>query len=553
LEQLTRDPPDIRMRADPRSAEATREGPSKRPRRRKLRRSLIALACGLVVALLAGELGLRFLLFSDAVAAKRLGRPWRKMDLYTDSLDDDYWKLQSLFNRDIVTNPPNPNSLVGWTGAVDSKTYAHPDEAALAGRTPVLFFGDSNAQCMTAAADCFQGQMERSEFANEYALLNYGVGGYGLDQIQLLMSASIDRFIDKNPIVIVSFMVDDDMERSMRSFRCWPKPRYHVEDGRLVDPGPVDADTAHFLREHPPRITSYLYRLARNLWHKFDFDTTGGAEQMDERRTLNRLVLERIRDELERRHLRYFFLVFQMEGYFSGSRGAKWAQSVFDEFAAEHHVPFVPTGPFVTAATNSRNDGIGEMIGRNDRVLNNHLRPAGNRVVFEAIRQGLQGRFDDLDLETIRLRGLTGEYRPEHNMARILEVLGFPAGFEAKSELPCVRSRPASHDQPEPRLVLRCGDDGKTRVEIDIRGGCSRIRARVRAVGARPDECEGATLRLFTRTDLGPWTSATYSVGEGPRDYVVETVGKQVLELRLESTGSDPACPWLLIEQLRRE
>ncbi len=538
----------VRLKASEAIIDTSTQAPNK-----KMRRRLVALAVGFVVALLAGEGLLRHLLFGSSGLAAKYGWHLRHMELYTGSRNDDYWKLQSLFNRELVSDPPGADPLVGWTGGVTPLTFAHPDEAKLAGRTPVLFYGDSNAECRTGPEDCFQGLMDRSEFGTQYGLLNYGVGGYGLDQIQRLMSASIDHYAAQNPIVIVSFMVDDDLDRSMLAFRCWPKPRYGVKDGHLVEPGPVDTDTNHYLEHNPPHITSYLYSLVSGAWRTFEPERVGEGAELEEKRTLNRLVLEKIRDDLERRHLRYFFLVFQMEGHFGGSGVAKWSQEVFDAFAAEHHVPFVTTGQFVIAATNSRADGIGELIGRNDPVLMNHLNPAGNRVVFEAIRQGLEGRFGDLDLERVRKQGLAGEYRPEHNMARVLDVLGFPAGFEGQSEYPVVRYKPSSPGQPDPRLAMRCGDDGKTRIEIDLSGKCNRLHARVRAVGAGEASCKEGTLELGARTDANPWTTQKFSIGDGPRDWVIETAGTRRLEMRLSYSGSDPACPWLLMDELRSE
>lgn len=519
--------------------------------RKKMRRALVALAAGLVVALLAGEGALRFLLFGNSELAKRLGKRWRRMELYTDSMDADYWKLQSLFNRDLVSDPPGPDPVVGWTGSVTPRTYGHPDEAGLAGRTPVLFFGDSNAECRTGPDECFQGLMERSEFASQYALLNYGVGGYGLDQIQRLVSVSLDHYADQHPIVIVSFMVDDDLERSMLPFRCWAKPRYGVKDGKLVDPPPVDVDTNHYLDENPPSIASYLYRLARSPFRTFEYEHIGTAGEMKERRELNRAVLERIRDDLERRHLRYFFLVFQMEGVWGGSKVAQWGQEVFDAFAAEHHVPYVTTRPFMEAATGGRVDGLGELIGRNDPVLMNHLNSGGNRVVFEAIRQGLEGRFGDYDLERVRKQAKEGAYRPElpHN----LYVLGAPAGFEGKSEYACVRYRKPDGANPVPRLAMRCGDDGVTRLEIDVERQWKSFRARVRAVGAGDAACKEGKLVLFTRTDSNPWVREEFSIGDPQREWTLETAGAKQLEMRLEYAGADPACPWLLMDDLRHD
>ncbi len=526
--------------------------PPSAPRQRRRARAL-ALLAGLVLALLAGEGLLRFLLFSDAELARRVGRPWRRMDLYTDAADADWWKLQWLFQRDQVVPPPSPDPYLGWTGSIEPGTFAHPDEARVGARTPVLLYGDSNAECMTGAEACFQGLMERSDLADRYALLNYGVGGFGLDQIQRMLSASIDRHATRDPIVVVSLLVDDDLERSMLPFRCWPKPRYGLVDGALVEPGPVDTDPARFLAANPPRIPSYLYRLARGAWRPFDDDRARTPDEIAERKALNRAILERIRDELERRSVRYFFFLFHFDGSLVGSATARWSQEVLDEFLAAHRVPFVPMKPFLEAATGPEWAGLDALIGRDDPTLLGHYNDGGNKLAFEALRQGLEGRFGALDLERVRRLAAEGAFAPDYGRERRMAVLGLDARFEGRARLPCVRYRPENEAGRLPRLALRAGDDGRARLAIDLAGGVGRILADAQAVRVGAAQCARGTLRLATRVDGGTWTRTEFVLGEPPAAWSIDTAGARGLELVVEYDGPDPECAWLALEDLRRE
>src|SRR5205085_7133999 len=102
---------------------------------------------------------------------------------------------------------------------------------------PVLLFGDSYAQCATPPEQCFQSLLEQSELTHEFALLNYGVGGFGLDQMYLLLRHVLPRFREQKPFVVVAIMIDDDFTRSLLAMRDWPKSRAHWEHGILrIDP-----------------------------------------------------------------------------------------------------------------------------------------------------------------------------------------------------------------------------------------------------------------------------------------------------------------------------
>ena len=161
--------------------------------------------------------------------------------------------------------PPGPDPLLGWTGRrIEPGTYqlrnAGPDD----GRRPVLLYGASYASCVIDEEDCFHELMERSDLASRYCLFNYGVGGYGIDQIYLLLRETIDDYAGRNPIVAIAAVVDSDFERCVLGIRDWPKPRLHSVDGELVQSGPVIESRDAYLREHGSGIVSYACLAAQD-------------------------------------------------------------------------------------------------------------------------------------------------------------------------------------------------------------------------------------------------------------------------------------------------
>lgn len=283
------------------------------PRRRKRWSTrLFAVLIGAALALGGGELLVRHLVFGDSAFARRFGKPLRDQAVFGLGFHhDDYWKLQVLLTPGVELVPPGADPHLGWVGSIEPGTYAHRDEATIGERRPILLFGDSNAECLTGPELCFQGLLERSDLADRYALLNYGVGGYGLDQIWLLMQRVLPRFEGRDPIVIASLMVDDDLERSMLTFRGWPKPRLLLDEhGELVHPGPVDTDTLRFLHENPPEIPSYLLSLVRATVRGPEARQQRSAEELAELEALNRAILDAMEAELTARELYHFFFLF---------------------------------------------------------------------------------------------------------------------------------------------------------------------------------------------------------------------------------------------------
>lgn len=200
--------------------------------------SLLGLALGGgLLALGTVELGLRFFLFSPHSPSEA----WRVPGMYADpERDDDYWILY--FKWDRRYEPPGTTQpALGWVYQFDRETLEHHDAAALAGRRPVLLYGDSFAACVDGVP-CFEElTAEHPLFVQDHRLLNYGVGGYGLDQVMVLAEGSLP--LHPAAPVVISIM-PLDLDRASLCVRVGQKPCFSLTDSGIVSRGPPIAKDA---------------------------------------------------------------------------------------------------------------------------------------------------------------------------------------------------------------------------------------------------------------------------------------------------------------------
>jgi len=274
-------------------------------------------------------------------------REWqfRKSELYSNYLsDDDFWKLQSWIGPEFKP-PESPHPLLGWVGKFDRETYLHQDTANVENRTPVLLFGDSYAACSTEK--CFQDILNQSaSFNKEYYLLNYGVGGYGLDQIELLCQAGVSNY--QNPVIVFSFMTLD-LDRSILSSRGGEKPVYSLVDGSLQLRKVAYDSFDSFLENNPLQIKSYAWNLITHssVWpKKFSQFLTGEKKKTQTKIELNSAILEKVVADLNKRKHAYLFLVFQpdwpeMDIHIEGPDN--WRDTMVKQFLQEKEIPHILT------------------------------------------------------------------------------------------------------------------------------------------------------------------------------------------------------------------
>lgn len=349
--------------------------------------------------LLGTEFSIRALLFGDLLQNTTLSARLRDPSKWANQLDDElYWKLQYLWSppqrRRARANHPDPE--LGWRSRdVLPVTYAHREEGRIGNRRPVLLFGDSFAQGVLDPEDSFQALFEESDAAGEYTLLNYGVGGYGFGQICLMVEKAVDRFLDRKPVVIVSLLLDGDLDRSLFGFRCWPKPAFRVEDGRLqiVPPPCLDAET--YLERYPPRAFSWLWRYlehGRLLPGSWRSRIRREARSIRNKRRVNRALMGRVWAFLQERNVQACVLVFVGRGTIRPGGGG-WREPFLLSCFRDLRIPYVIDRPDLREYARER-----QVAPRDLFILrgpgNGHYNRSGNVAALRTILRAIRKEYD---------------------------------------------------------------------------------------------------------------------------------------------------------------
>lgn len=307
-------------------------------------KNLILLAISLSIGFVTAEFAYRIILYSNLKQFEHLRDP----RLYDDSFyGDDYWKLAYLFGN-TTGGAKVPHETLGWIGEFDRNTYLHNDEPRIKDKRPVLLYGDSFAQCV--GATCFQKILNNdSSFSKAHYFLNYGVGGYGVDQIYLLMQKSLDHF--EKPFVIVSIMTTD-IDRSYLKVRDGQKPFFTLEKGQLkLSKDSIYSNPAEYFEQNPPQIRSYLYRrliYAENLIPEVIRSRLRGKwKAMRNKKELNKEIILNMKKELDSRNYDYVFVIFnQLLSPDPEKRG--WRDAFLANLFEENNIPYIRSKELIT-------------------------------------------------------------------------------------------------------------------------------------------------------------------------------------------------------------
>lgn len=342
----------------------------------------------LLVTLGVAEFVFRKLIFGSSEAFKNLRDP----GYYSDYLNEDnYWKLYFLFGGE--SKPPeNPHPLLGWVGNFDRNTLVHNETWKIGNKRPVLLYGDSYAQCMPGVK-CFEDVLNNQPgFKESNYFINYGVGGYGVDQIQLLFDSTIHFYRD--PFVVFSLMVYD-IDRTPMSFRTGQKPIYTlIGDSLKLGGVPIDPDPEHFIKNNPPDISSYLYRrflysnlnvLSDNLNRKLKH----WDEATQNKIALNSAVLKRVVKKLRDNNIDFVFLVFHYlkpgDDEFKVENNDNWRDVFLKEFLAENEIPYIWSKDLIKKDTSYTGSNYEKFM----ILENGHPTSYFNEIIAQEIRRKL--------------------------------------------------------------------------------------------------------------------------------------------------------------------
>ena len=342
----------------------------------------------LFLTAVASEAIFRALLFSKVGFMER----FRKPEIYFNhDSEDNYWKLFYFFDG-TLRPPANPHPLLGWVGYFSRETYLHDEASNIKGRKAVLLYGDSFAGCRTPKEECFQGILNADEeFAVRCYFLNYGVGGYGVDQIFLLLKNSLDHF--QNPFVIVSLLTED-VDRSTLSVRIGQKPYFEFVNGELVLKGvPINPDPEEFFANNHPTVPSYMFRLwvQGNGWPQHVRQYFKGIDHIRNKRIkVNEALLLKIIFELKKRSLQHIFLIFHVDRAVQDVNWKDWQEDLIEGVLRDHHEPYISAKEIVREHLREHNGTIDDYYIKGDghptALQNKLLADVIKKVVLDAIR-----------------------------------------------------------------------------------------------------------------------------------------------------------------------
>jgi hypothetical protein len=295
----------------------------------------------IIISLILAEIIFRAMLFSKGDTFKFLRKPEYYARIYDDHVTkiftDEYWKLYYRFDRS-YTPPDDPHPLLGWAFKIDHETLIHPDAVNINNRRPVLLYGDSFSNCSSKSV-CFEDILNVDpEFSSGHYLLNYGIGGYCVGQISLLLENSKKKY--EKPVVIFGFM-NRDIERSILTVRIGQKPGFAVKDDSLVIRGlPIEPHPKDFFRKNPPGITSYLYRKflssKLNFFPKSDRKVNKIIKEIKE---VNEKIIVKTIQDLRKDGDDFFVLVFQAMYHVEND----WRNMYIREILEKEGVPYIWT------------------------------------------------------------------------------------------------------------------------------------------------------------------------------------------------------------------
>ncbi len=159
----------------------------------------------------------------------------------------------------------------------------------------IIFYGDSFVESNAPSSDTLTAKMERQSGID---CLNYGVGGYGLDQIYLLFERTYRQF-DAGATRFLIGVIGEDLQRMLLTVRQGPKPYYTIENGVLrVQTDHIDARNprAYFEQYRPP-FRLFLGRLLikRIPWLNDRFTAKRQREEDVRIRQLTRLLMQKFK------------------------------------------------------------------------------------------------------------------------------------------------------------------------------------------------------------------------------------------------------------------
>jgi len=337
----------------------------------------------LLITVVLAEGLLRLVLFARWVPATSLRRP----ELYAGySNDDDYWRLYYRFDRrGYPTRRDVVHPLLGWSQ--DRVTKDNPlglmNETLTAMSSPgrkIPIYGDSFVR--GGSEPEFHIPRYTTRGFHDTTLIDFSVGGYGVDQTYLMFDETKDLLHVSDAVVGV---LTEDLDRAVLSFRTYQKPYFEVESGSLMLRGvPIDPDPEHYWRSNPPGIHSYLLAWFVRKLAAYDPRLAARSRKLPQKKGVSVKIIEEFEKQAKARNVRLLFLLFYSEG---DLRTTTWEEALLKEELGRRGIPFLDTKPLLLAYAEKQNLPLSDFY-----IPNGHHNNVGNQRISESLQAALSAR-----------------------------------------------------------------------------------------------------------------------------------------------------------------
>jgi hypothetical protein len=262
----------------------------------------------------------------------------------------------------------NPEGL-HWPGAIDSRPKA-------------WFFGDSFTAGIGEPGESVPALYEAANPARQ--ALNYGVPGYGVDQIWLRYRQKSAEIASSSPVFIG--ILTTDLDRSVLGYFFGPKPQFRkTEDGYTLVP-PATPEAAG--RDTAEPIDSYAVAVLRSLAELIQtgFDRSEAPCQRREKIALNRYLIGEIIAEAERRQHDLRWIVFT--GHSAFTKPNNWRHDFLTGTLRERGQLFLDAREVLSCAADAADHRPEAFFIPGD----GHLNRDGNAAIASALADLVAGK-----------------------------------------------------------------------------------------------------------------------------------------------------------------
>ena len=218
-----------------------------------------------------------------------------------------------------------------------------------------------------------------TKFKDTHYLVNYGVGGYGVDQVYLLYKKTIANY--KSPIVVIG-VLNYDLDRNITPVTWELKPFFTVKKGKLkCHNAHLNSNVDEFFNRHPPTIFCYLWELAIHggllpeclaSWFK------SREERRTNIKTIGRAILLEMSKDLKRRKIPHVFVIFEWSKRMI--RPPDWRVQFLIELFRRNHIDYIMARDAVV-----KHEQLGGFDWHKYAVKDGHPNELYNRLVSHQI------------------------------------------------------------------------------------------------------------------------------------------------------------------------